>query len=298
MDPVRKREDSGVYTVARADGAGLHQANSPSAATPVPAAPSSDRELYELVDVPAAVVCAICGNADCLGCYEERSRSGIVSIVAWERPGAGFVSRLWQTTRATSRDAAAFFEVLPDGPAGPALRFAVAAEVVAVSTLALLVGPLVVLVAPGLVQQLVQDPAACWAVLRGVLVGLPALSMLLVAAHVFHGLGIACGARMSGAPARVSRALRFGLYSTGWDLALGPFGFLATALDGGVRPAFGLIGLTSGMPTRATLGFLRGAYGLDGARARKALHVSYAAATVATVVSAALVIAAIAAAVM
>ena len=32
-----------------------------------------------LGDVPAAVVCALCGDSDCPGCGGDRSRSGVVS---------------------------------------------------------------------------------------------------------------------------------------------------------------------------------------------------------------------------
>ena len=287
MDPVRKREDSGVFTVARAATVELHPDPSSTASPP---APTSDRDVSELLDVPAAVVCARCGCADCV-CCDERSRSGIIGIVPWERTGVGFFARLWQTTRATSRDAGAFFEVLPDGPAGPALRFAFAAELIAVSSFLALAAPLALVLAPGLVGGAFGDAGTRWVVARGVLVGLPALSLLLVAAHVFHGLGIAYGARRSGAPPRLSRALRFGLYSAGWDLAVGPFGFVAMALEDGLRAALALMGQVNGMPTRSTLGFLRGAYHLDGPAAKRALQTSYVAATVATLATAFLILA-------
>jgi hypothetical protein len=60
----------------------------------------------DLIDVPATVVCAFCGDADCAGCEHERSRSGIVSVIAWERIGVPLLSRLWSTARATHPDAA------------------------------------------------------------------------------------------------------------------------------------------------------------------------------------------------
>ena len=84
----------------------------------------------DLLDVPATVVCAFCGNADCLGCTEERSRSGVISIIAWERPGSA-LQRLWSTAKASTMNSEAFFETLPEGPIGPALRFAVVSELVA-----------------------------------------------------------------------------------------------------------------------------------------------------------------------
>src|SRR5579883_1026941 len=87
-------------------------------------------DLFDQVDVPAAVVCALCGDAECPGCANELSRSGVVAVVAWERPGAGALPRLWNTARAATFDAERFFESLPDGPVAPALRFAVICELV------------------------------------------------------------------------------------------------------------------------------------------------------------------------
>src|SRR5580704_6916469 len=97
----------------------------------------------ELVDsdVPAAVVCAHCGDADCPGCLHENSRSGVVAVVPWERPVLPGLVRLWATARATTFDADRFFESLPDGPILPALRFALISETIAsaVMTASLLV---------------------------------------------------------------------------------------------------------------------------------------------------------------
>jgi len=39
-------------------------------------------------DVPAAVLCAVCGQADCSGCSPaDEQASGVMAIVPWERPG-------------------------------------------------------------------------------------------------------------------------------------------------------------------------------------------------------------------
>src|SRR5580704_13616989 len=101
--------------------------------TPREARLSSVREdpVDDSIDVPATVVCAMCGDAACTGCDRELSRSGIVAVVVWERPGAPVLSGLWATARATTLSGEEFFEHLPDGPIAPALRFAVLAELVA-----------------------------------------------------------------------------------------------------------------------------------------------------------------------
>ncbi|HVJ90321.1 MAG TPA: hypothetical protein VM580_10995, partial [Labilithrix sp.] len=109
-----------------------------------------DASSFDLFDVPAAVVCAFCGDAECTGCEhrDSLSRSGIVSVVAWERPRTPMLSRLWSTARSTTRDAESFFELLPDGPLMPAIRFAALCELFA--SAAMLVGffALAALIAP------------------------------------------------------------------------------------------------------------------------------------------------------
>jgi hypothetical protein len=246
----------------------------------------------ELLDseVPAAVVCAQCGEADCSGCLQETTRSGVVAVVAWERPGAPALTRLWATAHATTFDADRFFEALPDGPVGPALRFAVASEIIAslAMGLALLV-PLSIL-APEWVKHLLLDQGLV--VTRLAVAGVPALAALLVAAHVAHGWALDRGARRSGVRGATTRALRFGLYATGWDLVIGPLGAIVVALKEGVRASLSIAGVGVGLPGRSARAFLRGCYRLEGESAKPALRASMVAAVVATLVGAVAVIAA------
>ena len=79
---------------------------------------------------------------------------------------------------------------------------------------------------------------------------------------------------------------------------MGPLGALVVAIKEGLRASTSLAGSLSGLPTRATNAFLRGCYRLDGDRSRAALGLSYVGATVATILFAAIVILAIAAAVV
>jgi hypothetical protein len=236
----------------------------------------------ELLDVPATVVCARCGDADCAGCENDLSRSGIVSVVAWERPSVPMFSRLWSTARSTTRDAEGFFELLPDGPLMPALRFAATCELLA--SAAAFAGFIAVaaVVAPDWVKHVLLDPTARQTAFRVVVPGLPAFAGLLVVAHAAHGLSINFGATRNGARSAGSRALRFGLYACGWDLVMGPIGAVVVALKEGFGAALGLGTSLSGLPTRATKAFLRGCYRLDGEAARRALGTSYVGATVAT----------------
>jgi hypothetical protein len=251
-----------------------------------------DRETSpELVDVPAAVVCLVCGGLDCAGCEEgELSRSGIVAIIAWERTGLPALSRLWSTARSTTRDAEAFFELLPDGPVLPALRFAALCELLAAASMLLCVAPVAALVAPDWLAHVAREPRARGVALRVLFLGVPAFAAFLVAAHAAHGLSIDLGASASGARRSPARALRFGLYACGWDLVMGPLGALVVAFKEGVTAAWGVLDLVT-VPGRATRAFLRGAYRLEGERAQRALAASATGALVTTALGVGLVIA-------
>jgi hypothetical protein len=198
---------------------------------------------------------------------------------------------LWATARATTLNAGPFFETLPDGPLGPALRFAVATELLAASSMtAVLLAP-VALIAPGWLHHLFADDALF--VLRLAAAGIPGLALLLVAAHTAHGWALDLGARRAGARGATTRALRFGLYSAGWDLIIGPLGAVGLAAKEGSRAAFSVFGVGIGLPGRSARAFLRGCYGLEGAAAAPAMRASYVAAAGATAVGAVAVISAI-----
>lgn len=243
-----------------------------------------DREALttELVDVPAAVVCLVCGEADCFGCEErDQSRSGIVAIVAWERPALPALTRLWSTARSTTRDAEAFFELLPDGPVMPALRFAAICELLAASSMLLAFLPVAALVAPDWLRHVALDPHARSIGLRVLFLGVPAFAAFLVFLHTVHALSIDLGASKSGARRARSRALRFGLYACGWDLVMGPLGAIVVAFKEGAAAALGVLDLAS-VPGRSTRAFLRGCYRLEGERAKKPLATATTGVVVAT----------------
>jgi hypothetical protein len=235
-----------------------------------------DREAasIDLVDVPAAVVCLVCGEHDCTGCEDrDQSRSGIVAIVAWERPATPTLTRLWATARSTTRDVETFFELLPDGPVLPALRFAALCELLATTSMLLLVIPIAAVVAPDWLLYVARDPHARGVALRVLFLGVPAFAAFLVLTHAVHGLSMDAGATASGARRARSRALRFGLYACGWDLVMGPLGAVVVAFKEGLAAAWAVLDLVS-VPGRATRAFLRGAYRLEGERAKRALATS------------------------
>jgi hypothetical protein len=255
-------------------------------------APSSDlRERDDLFDVPATVVCALCGDVECPGCANEVSRSGVVAVVPWERPGATFGARLWATARASTFEADRFFESLPDGPIAPALRFAIVCELLASSAIAACVIPAALLLAPEWLRALLFERAGLLA--RATFVGVPALALLLVAAHAAHGWSLWFGARKLRAASRgPSRALRFGLYAAGWDLVIGPLGVVLAAVKEGPRRALQIASVTAGVSGRSARAFLRGAYALEAREMTKPLRASYVAIVLATLIATVLVLSA------
>lgn len=254
----------------------------------------SERDAFDVQEVPAAVLCAHCGMSDCPGSCEDLSASGVFVLVPWERPNGSFFRRLFATARATTLDAEPFFERLADGPIAPALTFALASEMVASAAVAVLVAVPVAFVFPELARQCLFDPEARRMVLAGLFFGVPGLAGLLVLAHALHGLSIDLGARLRGARPARSRALRFGLYATGWDLVVGPVGAVVLAFTEGPREALSQLGRAAGLPTRATRAFLKSAYRLEGEPALSALRVSYWGAGLATMLAAAGVVGALA----
>jgi hypothetical protein len=256
------------------------------------------REGEDLVDadVPAAVVCAHCGDADCPGCLHEITRSGVVALVAWERPGTSAFARLWATARATTFDADRFFASLPAGPLMPAVRFALASEMIASSAmiLALLV-PLSIL-APAWAKHLFLEHPLTTARLAAA--AIPGLALLLVVAHVAHGWALDRGAQRSGARGAAKHAVRFGLYAAGWDLVVGPFGAVVVATKEGLSAAISIATVGVGLPGRSARAFLRGCYHLEGKSAEPALRASFVAAALATGAGAVVVIAALLAALL
>ncbi|HXX69808.1 MAG TPA: hypothetical protein VEK07_21690 [Polyangiaceae bacterium] len=250
----------------------------------------------ELVDaeVPAAVVCARCGNAECSGCAQDGTLSGVIAVVPWERPGGANLGRLWATARATTFDADRFFESLPDGPLAPAVKFAVVSEMMAVTAMALSALVLAIAVAPARVRHIVMDHGVT--ALRLTAVGIPAIAALLVVAHAAHGYALDRGARRAGSRSCVVRALRFGLYAAGWDIVLGPIGLVGVAVKEGLRRAASIATVGVGLPTRSAVAFLRGCYRLEGKGALPALRASYLVAIMATLLGALVVVAGLVAA--
>ena len=231
---------------------------------------NAELELVELEDVPAAVVCALCGRADCLGdCVEPDETthaSKVVAIVPWERPVGGWPTRLWATSRLTTINYSAFFGSLPAGDLGAAAMFALLAELVAVAAHLGLATALLASAFPETAATVIRDPRLLAAILRGACVGVPGIALLMVFLHSVHGLALDWAASRCGGRKRLG--LRFGLYSCGWDVVTLPLGLVALALSSGPLVALRTAPLGITLPPRAAQSYLRGVQGLDADAAR------------------------------
>jgi hypothetical protein len=225
-----------------------------------------DLEEVDSLDVPAAVVCAICGRGDCPGCLEEKTgASGVIAIIPWERPHPVWHARFFATVQATTRGAEGFFVALPDGSVSPAFQFAVLAEIFAVGSTAAVIAPLAVLGVPGLLLRFLSNGTTREAVGLSTLVGIVLFTALLVVAHAVHGLSL-------GRNASRSRALRLGLYGCGWDFGSSPAGMVAAAFAGGLKASLSLLLSSVTAPARAIDAAVGGVFHLEGEAARKAKH--------------------------
>jgi hypothetical protein len=223
-----------------------------------------DEEAVDSIDVPAAVVCVLCGRGDCPGCFEERTgASGVIAIIPWERPQSPWPGRFFATVQATTRGAEGFFGALPDGAVSPALRFAVLAETFAVASTAAVLAPLAVLGIPGLFLRFLSNGATRQSVGLATLVGVVGFTALLVGAHALHGM------TLGPIPSR-TRAVRLGLYACGWDFGSSPAGVVAATLAGGIGAAGSLLVSSVTAPSRSIDAALAGFFQLDDAQAKKA----------------------------
>ena len=239
-------------------------------APPTSRAPRDD-SAFDLIDVPATVVCAACGDPACLGCAfdEPTNASGVVAIIPWERPGVGVLRKLWQTSTLATIHSRTFFAALPDGELTAALSFALVCEAIAVFGLGVCAALFALLLMPSLPALLAQDVELRRSVVRGTVTGACSLMLIMVSLHAAHGVALDVAARHFGGRSS-GRGLRFGLYACGWDLITLPFGLLTTALVSGFAAArrAAPLGLTA--PAQASEAYLVGLHNLTPAVARLA----------------------------
>jgi len=230
-----------------------------------------DDGTLDWADVPAAVVCASCGKPDCQGCMaveEPTNASGVVAIVPWERPGLGWLTRLWATARIATLSHREMFAGLSEGAVRPALTFACLAELSAALGLSVCFGA-AFLLAPDFASTILHDAYLRSLAARATLFGIPGLATLMIALHSLHGLLVDRAARLAGSRKR-GRGLRFGLYACGWDLVTLPLGLLVVLATEGLSATRRAAGLAVSVPLQATSAYLTGVHALDPEQAKRA----------------------------
>ena len=246
-------------------------ADAPRAHAPVSDRATHSDSAFDLIDVPATVVCAACGDPGCLGCAidEPTNASGVVAIIPWERRGVGLWRRLWQTSTLATVHSRTFFAALPDGELGTALGFALVCESIAVAGLGLCAGLVALAAMPSLPALLLEDAQLRHTALRGLSTGGCVLMLAMVSLHAAHGVALDLAARHFGSRSS-GRGLRFGLYACGWDLITLPFGLLTTALVSGLGAARRAVPLGLTAPAQASEAYLVGLHQLNPETARLA----------------------------
>jgi len=235
---------------------------------------ATDETALDLTDVPAAVVCATCGQPDCSGCDasldEPTQGSGVMAIIPWERPGGQRpLARWWSTAHLATLNHRSFFAGLPDGDWRTALSFAVVSELIAVTGLAVTALLLALPFMPWLPKLLLHDAVVRRTMLEGLAWGIPVLALVMVGLHVLYGLFTDAAAQREGSRRR-GRGLRFGLYGCAWDVVTLPLGLLIVALTDGLGSASKALPLGLTAPAQAVKSYLGSVHGLSPDRARAA----------------------------
>jgi hypothetical protein len=223
-------------------------------------------------DVPATVLCTICGRTDCVGCTapERPSTPG----TPWEERRLPVWRRLWQTARLATMEGESFFGGLGDGSVPAALGFALSCELLAIASLAVAWLPVVYALVPGFVEALFADEARRGLAIAALTCAVPALAIVMVMLHVLWAGGLELGLQITGAPARPSHCLRYALYSCGWDLVTSPVGFAAGWTSGGLGSAAAELRTAVRIPRLATFAYVGRARKIPDAQARRALLVA------------------------
>lgn len=223
-------------------------------------------------EVPAAVVCTVCGLSDCAGC--ERTVPSLGGRTPWEAPTGSAFGKLWSTARVATVDGEAFFGALPQGNLGAALGFAAVCELCAIASFLIVWFPLAYVCVPEVVVSLAMDPSRRAALVFALSLSVPVLAGLMVLLHVIWGSSLELGLRVSGVEARPTHGLRYALYACAWDLVTSPFGFVAGWLTGGFRSAFREVHAAVRIPRFATRAYLDRSRGVTQQHARTALVIA------------------------
>jgi len=134
----------------------------------------------------------------------------------------------------------------------------------------LLLAVVLAALSPEVALALLMDGQGQTILLRLFLVATIGFTTVLVVGHVVYGLALDVGVQRVGGRSHRSQALRYGLYTTGWDILTSPLGFVVSLFADGPKAALALIPLSVEVPGRAATAFLRGIYRLEEPRLGRA----------------------------
>lgn len=179
----------------------------------------------------------------------------------WEK-GIGWVS-LWRTALQVTVQAEQVGATFLGQGAMRAALFAFVAELLAVGSMAVTLGLLVVVAFPKQVFAALLDATFVIEVLRtstGIVVGLATALVLL---HWLWTLGTEMGALRNDLPRRVRTGLALSGYSCGWDLITSPFGIIAILITRGWRSIVPTLQAALRAPRRCSVAHLEQARGFS-----------------------------------
>lgn len=187
-------------------------------------------------EIPPASLCIRCGSPICEGCRAPVAAPA-TSAIAWEAPGP-LLPRLWSTARASALAPEVVFGKLRDGTVLGPCAFALAVELSALGSLALVGLGLGFLLVPDVTRAAAAMVVGHGPLTCAVVLAVPVLAGVMVALHALWGIALELGARVAGAEWRPGRGLRFAFYSCGWDLLTSPAGLVLGCASGGAAQAW------------------------------------------------------------
>lgn len=207
-------------------------------------------------DFPPVLLCARCGSSSCSGCEVG---SGIVqarSEIAFEDGMS--VRSFWTTVIACSVEPNVFFgRRLRGAGIVRALAFAIVCEWIALGSVFLVLGLVLVALLPGTLTVLMSPTV----VLAAALLWIGSITFMVLV-HALGGLTFLFGAGAR-PPGSLPLVLRFGFYSCGWDLVTSPAGVLLLALFGKSPARFEPLWRAAGAPRPAMNAILGDGFGLN-----------------------------------
>lgn len=210
----------------------------------------SARELDSAVEfeIPPITRCTTCLALDCEGCSRTVERRAL----AWEMARGNLSRRLWLTARQSLQAGRVSCLDADNARPGAALSFALVAELLACTSIVLLLLCLVSLVFPAGAAFFFSEPSALLAAFE---LG-AALAVFMVLVHALWGLGLELTLWSNGAGFDLRRGVTFALYTCGWDLVTSPIGLVLSVAERGLLPGLDQVREAARVPREAVARYI------------------------------------------